>query len=291
MSRNPICIWDFTWFNLHDENQCISIIEKFCKHWCFQEEKCPTTGTLHMQGRISLKEKSRNPWWGAGLDIKFSITSIVNFDNTFYVTKEESRVRGPWTDRDEKIYIPRDVREITSLYPWQESLRQIALTYEKRKVNIVYDPTGNSGKSTFTRIAMVYKWGRKIPFANDYKDIMRMVMDMPESKCYMFDLPRAISKDKLYQFYGAIEEIKGGYAFDDRYHFKERFFDPPAVIVFTNVMPEQRLLSSDRWIVWTIQNSSLILANAKAFCNNNKIKELEQPERLLKLEETNVVEK
>lgn len=244
MTKNACCVWDFTWFNLRDENLALSVIEKHCKQWCFQEEKCPKTGNLHFQGRVSLKIKTRKPFW-EGQDIFF--TASHSSEDTFYVEKEETRVRGPWKDTDEKIYIPRDVREIQQLLPWQESMRQIALTYEKRKINVVIDLRGNTGKSTFVRIMRVYKLARKIPYANDYRDIMRMVMDMPESKCYIFDLPRAISKEKLYQFYSAIEEIKGGYAFDDRYHFKERIFDPPTIIIFTNGIPDRSLLSGDRW--------------------------------------------
>lgn len=251
MAKNAVCVWDFTWFNLRDEEKAKAILREHCKKWTFQEECCPTTGNLHFQGRISLKVKTRNPFW-ENCDIKFSITHCK--DDDFYVTKTDTRVRGPWKDDDEEIYIPIDVRMIKTLHPWQTRMTEIAKTYEPRKINIIVDMKGNTGKSTFVRIMRVYKIARKIPFANDYRDIMRMVMDMPEAKCYIFDLPRAISKEKLYQFFSAIEEIKGGYAFDDRYHFKERIFDPPVIIVFTNSVPDRNLLSQDRWQIQTINN-------------------------------------
>lgn len=256
-ATNALCVWDWTIFNEDNHENVIELCEKYTKHWCFQEEKCPTTGKLHFQGRVSLLEKTRKPFW-PNVDMKWTITSNPSTKDVVYVTKVESRVRGPWSDRDEKIYIPRDVRDIKTLLPWQTKMAAIIQTYERRKVNIVVDPKGNTGKSTFVRICRVYKLARKIPYANDYRDIMRMVMDMPESKAYLFDLPRAISKEKLYQFFSAIEEIKGGYAFDDRYNFKERIFDPPVIVIFTNKMPDQALLSGDRWNLLGI-NSALDL--------------------------------
>lgn len=256
--QNPVCVWDFTWYNLRDEEQAFKILDLHCKKWTFQEEKCPKTGNLHFQGRVSLKIKNRAPYW-PDCDIKFTPTSEVNHKNDFYVTKPDTRVRGPWSDKDEKIVVPRDIKAIKELLPWQKQLFSlIKVENNTRKVYVVIDETGNSGKSTFVRWCMVYKHGRKIPMANDYKDILRMVMDMPTSNCYFVDMPRAINKEKLYQFYSAIEEIKGGYAFDDRYKFQEKIFDPPNVVIFTNRCPDLALLSYDRWVLLSIRDGYLI---------------------------------
>jgi len=56
----------------------------------------------------------------------------------------------------------------------------------------------------------------------------------------------------MHQLWSAIETIKGGYAYDDRYSFKEKFFDPPRVIVYTNELNSETksLLTPDRWRVW-----------------------------------------
>jgi hypothetical protein len=229
------------------------LLSEHCKKWCYQLEVGEQTGKKHFQGRFSLKVKLRFgacckkfPGW------HLSITSNENRDNDFYVTKEDTRVAGPWKDTDEVIFIPDDLKVIKELRPWQEDIIRIAETQDFRTVNVVYDPVGNSGKTTVMRWCMVHKIGRKLPFVNDFKDLMRMAMDMPVAKCYMFDLPRAINKEKLFQLYAGIEELKSGYCFDDRYHFKERIFNPPVVIVFTNKLPDENLLSRDRWKIWTI---------------------------------------
>jgi len=256
--ENPVCVYDFTKFLGEDENhevgEIISILEKFCKKWTFQLESCPTTHSLHYQGRFSLKvkERLRIPFCDKFPGFRLGVTSNENKKNMFYVMKDESRCGGPWSDNDEKIYVPRDIRKIDELWPWQKSLLEIIKVYDERKINVVIDLNGNNGKSTFTRYCMVYKYGQLLPFCNDFKDVMRMVMDMPDSPCYLMDMPRAVNKDRLYQLYAGIEAVKGGYAYDDRYHFKQKLFDPPNIVLFTNSEPDQSLLTRDRWALWAI---------------------------------------
>jgi hypothetical protein len=75
----------------------------------------------------------------------------------------------------------------------------------------------------------------------------------------MIDMPRAIKKDKLNGFYSAIESLKDGYAFDDRYKFVEKIFDSPCIWVFTNTYPDTDLLSEDRWKFWHVGGTELYL--------------------------------
>jgi len=82
--------------------------------------------------------------------------------------------------------------------------------------------------------------------------MMRMVCDMPTARMYLVDMPRSLNKDRLYQFYSGIETIKDGYAYDDRYKFKEKFFDCPNIWIFSNILPDMDMLSKDRWKLWSI---------------------------------------
>lgn len=79
-------------------------------------------------------------------------------------------------------------------------------------------------------------------------------MDAPTSKLYLFDLPKALKKEHLYQFFAGVEEIKNGYAYDDRYSFKEKYFDCPNIWIFTNTAPDRLMLSADRWRFWQIDD-------------------------------------
>lgn len=248
-----------------------------CKKWCFQRE-CGSEGYEHYQGRISLRKKTRlstqikeQPWESDELDnnsthCHWSITSEHNRNNDFYCMKDNNDYWGvegnpdkppdcgPWTDLNahESLAIPRQIREIEVLYPWQKSIINKCDIWDTRTINMIVDTTGNIGKSVLVGYMRVYGLARKIPVLNDYKDVMRMVMDQAVSRCYLIDMPRAMKKDKLGQLYTAIEEIKSGYAFDDRYSFKERFFDCPNMWIFTNTMPDFSLLSRDRWVLWEV---------------------------------------
>lgn len=259
---SPIFHYDFTLpKDDYTHTDVIKLIyPSIVKKYCFQLEQ-GDSGYLHYQGRISLIKKRRlneilkliKPV----LDkIHLSPTSNNGLDENFYVTKEDTRIEGPWKNTDEVIYIPRQIRGI-ELRPWQKSLIEKSAEWDTRNINIIHDTEGNIGKSTLVTYMGVHKLGRRIPYCNDYKDILRIVMDMPTASTYLIDMPRAINKDRLYQMYSAIETIKDGYAYDDRYSFKEKYFDCPNIWVFTNVLPEVSMLSNDRWSYWEIKNGEL----------------------------------
>lgn len=250
MASHAICVWDFTAScDKIGLNELKAILTDLCKKWVFQKEE-GESGYIHFQGRVSLKVKARMP--KTDKTIHWSPTSKENADNDFYVTKEDTRIEGPWSDKDKVRYIPRQVREIETLYPWQEHIIADRLIWDTRTINIIHDKDGNKGKSTLKTYIGAHEFGRALPFSNDFKDIMRMVMDTPKTSLYIIDIPRALRKDQLFQFFAGVEEIKNGYAFDDRYHFKEEYFDCPNIWIFMNVIPDREYLSRDRWRLWEI---------------------------------------
>lgn len=249
-------------------------LRQLASQWVFQIEK-GDSGYVHYQGKLSLKKKRRpcelkSVWDGfyESQDVRFPYPMhcqpvvTANKGDSFYVTKLDTRVEGPYSDKDVELYIPRDIRELMTndSFPnaWQKKIIDMVDVFEIRKVDVIIDTIGGKGKSSLVRYLGCLGKAKKIPFANDYKDLMRMVMDMPTQSMYFVDMPRAIGKERLYQLYGAIEEIKSGYAFDDRYSFKDKYFDPPRVVVITNTKPDLKLLSSDRWNLWSIVNDDLV---------------------------------
>lgn len=258
--QNACCVYDFTANIETGKDLIIRQLKDHCKKWVFQLEKGEESGYLHYQGRMSLMVKKRlnqvikmNIIPGAHI----SLTSTENHNNDFYVTKSETRIEGPWSDKD--MEIPRHLRDEPTWYEWQKYIVDRINVYEERTVNIIYDPKGCQGKSFLASWLGVRGLARRIPVLNDSKDVMRMVMDCPKSKVYFVDMPRAASKKNLHNFYAAIEDVKNGYAYDDRYKFKEEYFDPPQVWVFTNELPDTSLLSKDRWRVWTIFEQTKVL--------------------------------
>jgi hypothetical protein len=58
--------------------------------------------------------------------------------------------------------------------------------------------------------------------------------------------------------WSAVESIKNGFAWDDRYSYREKYFDCPNIWVFSNQCPDMSMLSEDRWKLWEVRNKVLV---------------------------------
>lgn len=262
----PCSIYDFRYSRdaFSNEQELITLLKGYCKKFVFQLEKGEKTGYEHYQGRLSLIKKARRTTAFKLFEprpnffqptIRDEADKYKHSGDAFYQMKEQTRIKGPWTDKDEVVYIPRQIREVTHLRPFQQSIIDNAGKWDTRHINMVYCPEGNKGKSILVGYCRAYKIGRALPPINDFKDMMRMVCDMPTSQMYLIDMPRSLNKDRLYQFYSGVETLKDGYAYDDRYTFKEKYFDCPNIWIFSNRLPDLKMLSLDRWIIWTINEA------------------------------------
>lgn len=267
---NACAMWDFRMNeDSISKDDLLTLLKKYCKKYVFQLEQGETTGYKHYQGRISLIKKHRKTEI-----LKFftpnylepSVNATFYAGDMFYVMKDETRLDGPWDERSEKkIYIPRQIREIQSLKPWQQSIIDDSKVWNTRTINLLYDDQGNIGKSIIKTYIGVHQIGRSLPFTNDYKDMLRMVMDTEKKPLYIIDIPRALKKEHMFNFFSAIETLKDGYAYDDRYSFKEEYFDCPNIWVFTNVIPDLQLLSKDRWKFWQVNPLGILVKYEIAF--------------------------
>jgi len=261
---NALAVWDF---RVNADGLTYQDIKTglagIAKHYVFQLER-GDTGYLHFQGRISLIKKRRaeekhillklfDKWQPNYL----APTTTDNKGNVFYVMKDDTKIEGPYTDKDVDVYVPRQIREVKDLRPWQLKIVEDAKKWDTRTINLLFDPNGNNGKSILKTYIGVYGIGRSIPFTNDYKDLMRMVMDTKKMSLYIIDIPRALKKDHMYNFFAGIETLKDGYAYDDRYVFKEEYFDCPNIWVFSNMVPDMSYMSNDRWKLWRIVDGDL----------------------------------
>lgn len=254
---NQCYVYDFTTFNIIPHGELKKKLQLKCKKWCFQLERAPTTGREHYQGRFSLKEKLRINRLQAHLELEgahFSVTSNHNKGNDFYVTKEDTRVAGPWADTDP--FIPRELNHVQQLYPWQQAVVDSASVYDERHINIIIDKTGNIGKTILIKYMVAHKHGEDVPMVPNAVELMQIVYGMETQKCYLFDMPRAQPKGGFREMFMAIETIKNGQAYDKRYSFKRKRFDNPVIWVFSNTRPKASYLSADRWILWQVNNDA-----------------------------------
>ena len=262
MSKNAVAVMDFTLASENEEEwKGIKVwLIGNCKTWTFQYEK-GDSGYLHYQGRFSLKKKRRCQEVKAPFQWHLKPTSDKNKNNDFYLDKEDTRVLGPWRDTD---HTPTETKQMNlmlswGLYPWQKALMERSDEFCLRSIDLIYDPTGNCGKSLFSEYMEYQGLAEEVPPYRMMDDIYQWVYGRPTKKCYIFDMPRGLKKDNLGDFYSGIEVIKNGVAYDKRNYPKKKRFNRPRIFVFTNTLPKFNLMSKDRWKLWTIDDNKQLV--------------------------------
>ncbi|HTM83277.1 hypothetical protein, partial [Asticcacaulis sp.] len=144
--------------------------------------------------------------------------------------------------------------------PWQQSLIDMVKgPPDDRSISLVIDPIGGNGKSFLSMYLKVHHNCSTVPVnMRTGLDIMRFVYCIPTSSCYIVDLPRAVNKNQLQDMASCLEVIKSGMAYDDRYTYKEKLFEPPHIIIFSNHSLDTSLFSQDRWKIFNIVDSKLV---------------------------------
>lgn len=271
MSKNQ-CTWhDMTYHcDVEDEWKALrSWMMANCKEWGFQWEQ-NGDGSKHYQIRVALKKKRRSLEIKAPFKWHVKPTVKKNIGEWHYLDKEDTRINGPWKHTDLN---PTETKQMLlmkkwGLYPWQQTLLEKSSNFCLRTIDMIYDPTGNCGKSLFSEYMEYNGLAEEVPPYRLMDDLFQWVHGMPTRQCYIFDMPRGMKKDKLGDFYSGIEVIKNGVAFDKRHYPKKKRFSRPRIFVFTNTLPDFDLMSHDRWNVWTInqQKELITYVDLKANC-------------------------
>lgn len=228
-----------------------------CKKWAFQVEKGENTGYEHYQCFISLHRKRRIPEVQKLFKGHVTIISSTE-DSESYCMKEDTRIDGPWSFDTEPVYIPSNLR-ISEWNPFQKLVLDKAKDLTYRQMLFVIDPKGNRGKSTLANALSVKNEAVRMPStltsANDMLRWALCVLGKARTRKLCFiDLPRTHEATNWGKFLMALEEISNGYAYDERYAFKQAWFEPPKIVVFCNSIPEglDRMLTGDRIIKFPI---------------------------------------
>lgn len=264
-------MWDFRYnaetFNSVEELK--NMLKGIAKKYVFQLEE-GDSGYKHYQGRLSLIKKRR--YNEKHLLLKLFKETPPNYleptvltetkGEAFYMTKDDTRIDGPWRDDDEVKVMTRQLKEFMDedLYEWQTRIIDMCKQFDKRKIDLLYDPYGNIGKSMLCEYCEYHDLAEEIPPFRLMDDIFQWVYAFPDKPAYIVDLPRGIKKDKLGDFYAGLEIIKNGVAYDKRYGAKKIRFNRPRIFVFTNILPQFKLMSLDRWQCWEInENKELVV--------------------------------
>lgn len=268
---SAICVYDFRVSAAGDNAPDVTAVRKFliplCKKWTFQMEKGEQNGYLHWQGRFSLRAPKRDKWMKArvfkafaaeGVSHYVAPTSTQNKGNDFYVLKEDTRVEGPFTDKDdEPRYVQRRYQGVPGIRPWQIECLEILDDWESKKnerqVLLIWNRPGDEGKSWLTNY-MIQVLGFKflpptLPKPNDW---IRGIMNQthPGQICkIVIDVPRAMHRGNWWNIAQAVEQIKQGTVYDERNRWRWHTIEVPQIIIFTNKLPPQSVMSKGVFIV------------------------------------------
>lgn len=250
VAGNQVYFWDLT---LRDDDyeseDIIEIFKDTSKQWVFQKESGGTSGYVHWQCRVNLKEKTRRPicfpdaWRGRLSPTK---TSTTKGRSPFsYVMKDTSRIDGPWNDKD-VTYVPSDVPKTADLYPWQQRCYDALVIQSGRKIMFMEDIGGGVGKTTFLRYLVCRKKAIYIPpICTEAQQMAGYYQSATKGReswkpIVVFDVPRATSMQMWHKIAPCIEMIKDGWAADGRNSSRFQACEKPYVIVGYNGLPRDK---------------------------------------------------
>lgn len=221
--------------------------------YVFQEET-GENGTPHLQGCF----KSKSP-------IKFSVLKNINekihwekcrnWDQSIdYCSKEDTRTGKIFTNMSIKATIEDPLSGVT-LHKWQtNTINLMDKKPDRRSIHWFYDKIGCKGKTSLA-IHLCLKYPNQVLYvtgkASDVKyGVSQFVANKDNNlKMVIFDFARSQEQFVSYQ---AIEEVKNGIFFNNKYESGMVVFNPPHVIVFSNFEPDKSELSADRWKIHNI---------------------------------------
>lgn len=256
---------------LPSKEEVIKIFEQISLTYVFQLEKGEETGRLHYQCAIKLKLRRRkstliNVIRSALLkEHQWQFTPMYgSWEEAFdYCTKADTALEPPVTNLP--YYVGSDIKfleDVSKRYPWQEYLLgelfasslSTFKTPDDRKIYWIYDPQGNSGKSKFTKFLVLHNsLCCKVPFGTATQ-LRSSIISMGVKRLYIVDIPRTLGRDDdINSVITVLEDLKNGFVVSSMYGKNAQLLmDPPHVIVFSNMICPIEKMSSDRWILLTI---------------------------------------
>lgn len=260
-------------------------LERVSDKFVFQLEETPSTGVKHYQGCLVTRIRKRHRTLlvelcaDAQVDLhQLTLDRMLGSweQSVEYCSKEDSRVDGetylsPLLREEEEVkYKGNDLQVFKNgdFYPWQKDLLDfifedgtfVIKDSSSRQVVWIEDLQGNSGKSIFTKYLCFNNANiTKLAFGSG-SQMRAAVVEEGAKRCYLIDIPRTLcNDDHKNNIYSVIEDCKNGFVKSSMYG-KPRtlFFEPPIVIIFSNMQCPIDKLSVDRWKIFSIINNKLI---------------------------------
>lgn len=215
--------------------------------YVFQEE----TGeekTPHLQGCFKSKTQIRfSTLKNINEKIHWEICRNWN-QSVDYCSKKETRTGKIYTNMAIEANI-KDPLEGFTLHKWQKYIINLMdKEPNNRQINWFFDKKGCAGKTSLAKhLCLNYK-KNVLYTSGKAADIKYAVSEFTANKnnnlkMVIFDFTRSQESFVSYQ---AIEEIKNGIFFNNKYESKMVVYNSPHVVVFSNFEPDNGCLSEDR---------------------------------------------
>lgn len=252
--------WCFT-LNNYTEDEIVSILSYFrenCIKYIFETEvgEC---GTPHLQGYIELKEKARWTEFKLSKRISWRVMSKKSSEghNIEYCSKDFRKGLPVRIWKSANINIPKPLKIITDLRPWQLSLEKILLTEpDDRKIMWIWEEEGGAGKTQMARYICT-KYDALYGTKGKRADVMNLVYNyilVKELVIMIINIPREDGNDISY---GLLEEIKDGLICNLKFETGSKVINSPHICIFANLPPKKKRLSADKWDIYKIINGEL----------------------------------
>lgn len=138
-----------------------------------------------------------------------------------------------------------------TLRPWQDESLQLLFDQSDRQIDVVLDPSGDSGKSFLHRELILHHNA----FGCNNAKTADLAYGYDGQPIVSINLTRTVDGRVNYE---AFEQLKDGCMYSGKYESAMKIHEPPAMIFFTNFELDWDSMSQDRWRVWTIQNGHLV---------------------------------
>lgn len=242
-----------------DKEVIFTVVKDYFKKWAFQKEDEKGYVHWHIIGSLIKKRRLQEilpVLKAAGLNFGHMAPMSKAGMGTMYAMKADSRVEGPWTDKDP---VPNHVQERfrnAVLRPWQVGLHTRLINMMKdgddRHILIKMDPDGNIGKSFFKGWAATQPEYFVVPSsfssANDIIEFCCSQMHDGWKGIIVMDIPRSTSMKHWWTLAAGLETLKSGYLHDKRYRGRVVVIEPPQIVCFCNAMPPREVMSADVFI-------------------------------------------
>lgn len=275
-SNNPVRRIDIT-ISMRPELEMshAEIIDKFYDFsmantdmFVFQHEKTGMDNN-HIQGRVNIKSRIRTLSFAkkvsAGTEIPLEYINCSptsnptqNFD---YTMKSDTRVSGPWSNRDLGAFKVDDPLRGTELFPWQDWIlnkwfdktQKVVYNPTGRKILFVVDEKGGAGKSSLVKHCAINRQKDVciLPVSGSPSQLSSAIIDAGPFPFYILDLPRCKPNnyyDWIQDIHHVIEQLQNGLVVNSMYgKYRHLVMNNPQIVIFSNWYIDQKL-SLDRYM-------------------------------------------